>query len=153
MTECYCTVVRVVLLDQYMTIEAAHLVDREYCDTTEGTGSYRKDLAFCHVCTDQTVSSALQTIECDLARSDIAFQSSVGNLYRKCSCHDLLVLHLAECHLLGAGIAAVEAHEGIAVLIIKLALDGLVVHILRNGVVDIQQGNDIVRYTGTDELA
>ena len=47
-----------------------------------------------------------------------------------------------------------EAHECIAelVIVIELALDALFIHILGNGVVDVEQGNDIVRYAGTDEL-
>ena len=52
-----------------------------------------------------------------------------------------------------AGISAVEAHECISVLIIKLALDGFLIHILGNRVVDIKQGNRIFRNAGSDELA
>ena len=54
---------------------------------------YRKYLALCHVCTQDIISGALQTVECDVARNDIALESSVCNFYRKASCHDLLILH------------------------------------------------------------
>ena len=46
-----------------------------------------------------------------------------------------------------------EAHEGILQSIREFALDALFVHILRNGVVDIQQGNGILTDAGSDELA
>ena len=46
-----------------------------------------------------------------------------------------------------------EAHKGILQSIRKFALDALFVHILRNGVVDIQQGNGILTDAGSDELA
>ena len=38
------TVVREVLLDQYVTIETSHFGDSENTDTTEGSGSYRKHI-------------------------------------------------------------------------------------------------------------
>ena len=49
--------------------------------------------------------------------------------------------------------AAVEAHEGIGKLVIKLAFDRLFVHILRNGIVDVKQCYDIVADSFADELA
>ena len=54
--------------------------------------------------------------------------------------------------LRGAGIAAVEAHEGIRELVIELALDGFVIHIVRNGVVDIQKSNLISGDAQSDVL-
>ena len=36
------------------------------------------------------------TIECNISRHDISFQSSLCTFFRKSSCHDLLVFHLAE---------------------------------------------------------
>ncbi len=45
-----------------------------------------------------------------------------------------------------------EAHEYIVQTVVEFALDIACVHILRYGVVDIQQGNCIVAYAGTDEL-
>ena len=49
-----------------------------------------------------------------------------------------------------------EAHEDLLLCIgvagELLALDALLVHILRNGVVDVEQGNGILRDTGSDVL-
>ena len=45
-----------------------------------------------------------------------------------------------------------EAHEGILLRIIQFALDGLLVHIVRHGVVDVQQSHCIVADAGSDEL-
>ena len=46
-----------------------------------------------------------------------------------------------------------EAHEGIFQCVVEFALDALFVHILRNGVVDIQQSYGILADAGSDELA
>ena len=45
-----------------------------------------------------------------------------------------------------------EAHEGILMRIIEFALDRLLVHIVRNRVVDIQKRNCVVADAGSDEL-
>ena len=45
-----------------------------------------------------------------------------------------------------------EAHEGILMCIWELAFNGFLVHILRNGVVDIKEGYDIITDTGSDVL-
>ena len=71
--------------------------------------------------TKDVICGALQTIEGDISRNDVSLERSVGNLYRKASCHDLLILH-AEAGKLGrAGISAMEAHEGILMRIIEFA--------------------------------
>ena len=54
--------------------------------------------------------------------------------------------------LAGAGISAVEAHEGVGELIIELALDGLVIHIMRNRIIDIQQRGLVSADAQTDVL-
>ena len=56
MSECNCSVMWIVLLNQYVAIESAHLMDSEYTDTTEGSGSYRKNFTFCYVCTKLAIS-------------------------------------------------------------------------------------------------
>ena len=58
-SESYGTVVREVLLDQYVTIETSHLGDSENTDTTEGSGSYGKDFALCNVCAQLVVRGGL----------------------------------------------------------------------------------------------
>lgn len=50
MAERNCTVMRVILLNQYMTVESAHLRNGEYTDTTERSGRHGKNLALRHVC-------------------------------------------------------------------------------------------------------
>ena len=66
---------------------------------------------------------------------------------------DQLILDLtARAHLALWSVTAVEAHEGISQLIIILALDVLIIDILRNRVIDIEQCNGIVRSTHTDVL-
>ena len=41
-SECYGTMVRIILLYQYVTVEASHFVDGKYADSTEGLCSYIK---------------------------------------------------------------------------------------------------------------
>ncbi len=45
-----------------------------------------------------------------------------------------------------------EAHEGILQRVRELALDRLLVHVLRDGVVDVEQGHHVVRDAGADVL-
>ena len=77
-SERYGTVVREVLLDQYVTIETSHLGDSENTDTTEGSGSYGKDFSLCNVCAQLVVCGRLQTIEGDVSGNNISFQSTLG---------------------------------------------------------------------------
>ena len=144
-TECNCAVVREVLLDKEVSVESAHLLDSENADAAERLSSNRENLTFCNISSDLAVRCGLQSVECDIAGSDVALECTVCNLYRKSSCHDHLVLHLACSKLLGACVTAVEAHECICELVIELACDGLIVHIMRYGVVDVEESNDIFR--------
>ncbi len=152
MTESNSTMMREVLLDQYMTVETTHLIDRKNTDGTEGTCFHRENLAVCDVSTKLSVSRALQTEECDISRNDISLQCTVCNLYRKRTSHDHLVLHLAERKLGRSGISTVEAHEGILLCIIELALDILIVDISRYGIVNVQKSYSIVADNSADEL-
>ena len=45
-----------------------------------------------------------------------------------------------------------ESHKCIFMCIVKLALDRLFVHILRNRVIDVEQCDSILAHTGTDKL-
>lgn len=45
-----------------------------------------------------------------------------------------------------------ESHKCIFMCIVKLALDRLFVHILRNGVIDVEQCDSILAHAGTDKL-
>ena len=78
MSEGHCAVMREVALDQDMTIEALHLRNREYTDTSEGMGCHRQNLAVCNIGTQLVICSALQTEEGDVARNNIALQGSLG---------------------------------------------------------------------------
>ena len=53
------TMVREVLLDQYVTIETSHLGDSEDTDTAEGSGRYGKYLTLCNVCAQLVVCGRL----------------------------------------------------------------------------------------------
>ena len=48
-TECNCTVVRILFFDQNMTIESVHFGNCKDTDGTEGTCCYRKDFTVCNV--------------------------------------------------------------------------------------------------------
>ena len=60
-------------------VEAAHLRNCEDTNCSEGTCSNRKNFSVCDVSTNLCVGCALQTEECDIARNDVTFQSSVCN--------------------------------------------------------------------------
>lgn len=74
--------------------------------------------------------------------------STVGHLDRQVASHDALEAHVAVANLAGSGVTTVEAHEdflvGIGVASELLTLDALLVHIVRNGIVDVEQGNGIL---------
>ena len=152
MSESNCTVVRIVLLNQDMTVEASHFRNGEYADSAEGTGCHRQNLALCDVCAQLGIRCALQTVEGNVPGDDISFQSTLGNFFRQASCHDELIFHLAEGKLAGCGISAVEAHEGIFLGIVIFSFDVGFKHISGNRIVDIQQSNHIVADNGSDEL-
>ena len=153
MAEGYRAVMRIILLHQHMAVEASHLRNREDADGSKGPGRYRKHLALGHIGAQPAVCRALQTVEGDVSRNDVSLQGSLGHFLRKASGHDELILHGAGGQLAGAGVAAVEAHEGILLGIREFARDVLVVEIRRNGVVNIEQGHSVLAYAGADELA
>ena len=156
MTEHHSAVVWVVLLDEDVTIEAAHVLDTEDTDRTERAGSYRNNLTLSDVSAELGVSSRLQTINSSQTWLDVTLERSVGNLNRQSASHNTLEAHLAVANLRRSSITAVEAHEdfflGVAVASELLALDALLVHILRNGVVDVEQCNGILADAGSDVL-
>ena len=73
-------VVREALLDEDVTVEAAHLRDRENADAAEGLGSDRKDFAFCDVGAKDAFAVALQAVEGDLTGSDVALEGAAGEV-------------------------------------------------------------------------
>lgn len=76
MREGYGTMMRITLLDQYVTIEATHLWNSEDTDTTERTCRNIEHLALSDVRTQVALRVALQTIECDVAGSNVTLQST-----------------------------------------------------------------------------
>ena len=56
-------VVRIILLDQHMAVEASHLGDREHADAAEGPRSYGKDLALSYIRAELRIGSGLQAEE------------------------------------------------------------------------------------------
>ena len=80
MAERHGAVVRISLLDENVSVEAAHLRDGEHADTAETSGGHRQDFAFCDVGAENTFAVALQTEEGDVAGGDVAFQSSSGEV-------------------------------------------------------------------------
>ena len=153
MTERNGSVMREILLDQYMTVETSHLRDREDADGTKGTGRYRKYFALCNVCAKNVVGSALQSEKCNVPRHDVAFQRSLCHFFRKCSCHDHLVFHFAERKLGRCGVAAVESHKCIFLCIVIFSFDIFFIKISRYGIVDIKQGNRILTDDRSDKFA
>ena len=73
-SESHCAVMRIVLLDQDVTVETAHLMDREDADAAEGPCRNGKDFSFRHIRAELAVRCGLQAEECDVAGRDIAFE-------------------------------------------------------------------------------
>ena len=138
MTECNSSVMREVLLDQYVAIESAHLRNRKDTDGSERSCCNRKNLSMCNVSTKLCICGTLQTEECDISRSDISLSCSVCYFNRKTSCHNLLISHLTERKLAGCGISAMESHESVFQCVWEFIFNLLIVHICRYRVVDIQ---------------
>ena len=159
MSKCHRTVVRITLLDQYMTVESAHLGDGEDADAAEAAGLHRENLALCDVGAQLALAVALQPVEGHIRRRDISLQRApgeVGLAARRLQQPVLnkLILHsTVRTHLAGRGIAAMESHEGIRQLIVELTGDFLVIDILGNRIVDVQQGHGIAGHAGADVLA
>ena len=86
----------------------------------------------------------------------MSLQGTVGNLNRQGASHNALEAHLAVANLRRSSVTAVEAHEdflvGIGVASELLALDALLVHVVRYGVVDVEQCYGILADAGADVL-
>ena len=59
MAERHCSVVRIILLDQNMAVESAHLRNCKDADGTEGTCGNRKNLPLCNIGAKLTIRSTL----------------------------------------------------------------------------------------------
>ena len=145
------SVVRILLGYQDMAVEAAHFRDAEHADAAERVGLGVQDFAFGNVGLKLCVRAGLQSEEGDFAGGDIAFQCSaskvrIASFWLKQAVLDQLVFYSRLASLVQAAegsVSAVEAHERVCELvgILCLSLDFVVVQVLRNGVVDVKQGD------------
>ena len=135
-----------------MAVEATHLVDSKDPYAAEGAGGHGQHLALCHICPKDAVGRGLKPEKGDVAGDYIPLKSTLGDLLGQAAGHYHLILHSGAAYLAGAGVAAVEAHEGVAELIRELALYLRLVHILWHSVVYVQKGHNIITDAGADEL-
>ena len=99
MTEHHSAVVWIVLLDEDVTVEAAHVLDTEDTDRTERTGSYRNNLALSDVSAELSVGSRLQTINSNQTWLDVTLEGTIGYLNRQSASHNALEAHLTVANL------------------------------------------------------
>ena len=151
-----CTVMRISLRNENVTVETSHLRNTENTNTTEGTGRNRQNLTLCNICFQLGVSCALETEESDRTRLDVTFKGTTADIRLavrlKATMLNELVLQSILGQFAGVGVTAMEAHKGIFVGVIELTFDIAVVHICRNSVVDVKQSNDIFRNELADVL-
>ena len=158
MTEGDRAVVRVALLNEHMTVEAAHLRDGEDADAAEAARMYRQDLALGDVAAQITVGIALQAVERDLACCKIGLERAAGKIrlracrFEQTVLNELVLDRAVSAELAGGRVAAVEAHEGIRQGILELALDLSLKQAGRDRVIDVQQRHGIVRNARADVL-
>ena len=159
MSEHNCSVMRIVALDQYVTIESSHFVDSEDTDTTEGSCRYIENFTFCNVCYQFAFGVALQTIECDVRSSDVTFKSSSCKVWfrsswlKKSVLDELIFNGPGFAHLAFRSISTMESHKCICKFVVIFSFDIFVIDILRNGVVDVKQCNRVVGDAESDVLA
>ena len=126
MAEGHRPVVGIALLDEHMAVEPAHLRDSKHANAAEGAGGHRQHLALGHVGPQLPVRGTLQPEEGDLAGGDVAFQGAAGEIRigtggLQQTVLDELVLHSpVGAQLAAGGVAAVEAHEGVLDIVVKL---------------------------------
>ena len=150
MTEGDRAVVRVALLNEHMTVEAAHLRDDEDADAAETPRMYRQNFTLCNVAAKHTVGIALQAVERDLACCKIRLERAAGKIrlracrFEQTVLNELILDRAVSAELAGGRVAAVEAHEGISQRIVKLALDLSLKQAGRDRVIDVQQRHGIV---------
>ena len=152
-------VVRVALAHQHMAVEAAHFGDGEHADAAEAAGGHVEHLALGHIGAQDALAVALEAVEGDVAGGDVALKGAAGEVrlaalrLQQAVLDELVLDGAAGAELAFGGVAAVEAHEGVAELVVVLALDVLVVDVGGHGVVDVEQGHGVVRYAQADVLA
>ncbi len=157
MAEGHRAVVRKMLFNQHVAVEAAHLRDGEDADAAERARRHGQHLALRDIGLQPAVGRALQAVERDVPRGDVAFERAAGEIRLvpvfQQAVLDELVLDGAFREPAQRRVAAVEAHEGVAVGIAVFSPDVAVVQVLRHAVVDVQQGDRAVRHAGADVFA
>ena len=143
MAEGHRAVVREVLFQEHVAVESAHLREGEDTCATVGACCHRKDLSFCDVRADAALGCALEAVERHLAGNKVAFHGALGHRQRQVAAHDPLVAHGACLESGGACVSAVEAHYCVGLLVVILALDGLLIHVAGDGVVDVKDGDSV----------
>ena len=78
MAESNSAVMRIALLNEDMTIESSHFRNSENTDTTEGTCLNIENFTFSDIGTQNSLAVALEAIEGDVARRDIAVKGAAG---------------------------------------------------------------------------
>ena len=71
MSESNSAMVRIIFLNQYVTIETSHFRNCEYADSAKGTGCNRKNLTLCDISAQLGIRCALQTVEGDISGDNI----------------------------------------------------------------------------------
>lgn len=79
-TEGNCTVMRVLLFDEHMAVEAIHLGDCKDTDGTERLGQNVQYLALCDISTQPSGCGGLETEEGDVTGLDVAFHGTTGDV-------------------------------------------------------------------------
>ena len=106
-------------------------------DAAEGPGGHGQDLALGDVGAELALAVALQAIEGDVRGGNVALKGAAGEVgiaadrLQQAVLDQLVLDGAVAAHLAGGGVAAVEAHEGVGQLVVKLAADVLVVDVLR----------------------
>ena len=149
-------VMREVLLDEDVAVEAAHLRNGEDADAAEGVRGCWQDFALGDVGAQLAIGRALEAEEGDVAVGDVALEGAARDVRRVAVLEqavlDQLVLHAAFAELAERGVAAVEAHEGILERVVFRALDVCLEEVFRHGVVDVEQRDGILRDAEADVL-
>ena len=109
---------RILLLNQHVTIKAVHLRNGENADAAKAAGRNIQNLALRNVGLELARSIALQTEERDVTRLQVALHCTACNirlrkLRLKLALHDKLIAHMRVFEQTGSSVAAMEAHESL----------------------------------------
>lgn len=136
MTEGYRAMMRVVVGNQNMAVEAIHFWNGEDADAAKRAGGNRQNLTLGHIGPEAALCRSLQPVEGNLAGQNIPFQSAAGDVRLavrlETALHDELMLHRCALQAAGGGVAAVKAHEGLVQPVVILAGDVCIIDVSRD---------------------